>query len=230
MNGSVYYLHSGSFLECQAMATKTKTLRRGRPVDQGRIDLILDAARAEFLEAGFAGFAIESVAARAGVSKVTVYKHFSTRDVLIGAFIGRESSWMEAEAMLAKDNRPLNEATLVAYGTHLMQFLARPDVVALDARMHQAPAIFRPIVARYFAEGPARLMTALTTLMTAAITSKLIAGEPEEAATTLLGLWLTAIPLPTRLGLAPLPQTKAIHAHVTKATARFLRAFGTGHG
>lgn len=45
---------------------------------------IAEAARAEFLEQGFDGAVIESIAARAGVSRATFYIHFESKtDVLV---------------------------------------------------------------------------------------------------------------------------------------------------
>ena len=38
---------------------------------------ILQAARERFLQKGYAGASMDEVAAMAGVSKVTIYKHFS---------------------------------------------------------------------------------------------------------------------------------------------------------
>src|SRR5690242_15299150 len=46
--------------------------------------LILRAALAELGESGFGAFAIESVAARAGVGKSTIYRHWPDRLALIG--------------------------------------------------------------------------------------------------------------------------------------------------
>lgn len=45
--------------------------------------VILDAALAELGEVGYGGFAIESVAARAGVGKSTIYRHWPDRLALI---------------------------------------------------------------------------------------------------------------------------------------------------
>ena len=46
--------------------------RRGRPRDLDKLQAILDAASALFLERGIAATTMESVAERAGVSKMTV--------------------------------------------------------------------------------------------------------------------------------------------------------------
>jgi AcrR family transcriptional regulator len=60
--------------------------RAGRALDP-RVErsrrVILDAALEELAEAGYGGFAIERVAARAGVGKSTIYRHWPDRVALI---------------------------------------------------------------------------------------------------------------------------------------------------
>ncbi len=62
------------------------TLRLRRPVDP-RIErsrqVILEAALEELGEAGYGAFRIESVAARAGVGKSTIYRHWTDKLALI---------------------------------------------------------------------------------------------------------------------------------------------------
>jgi len=56
--------------------------RGGRPRDASAKDAILKAAHAILEEKGIAGFAIEAVAARAGVAKTTIYRWWRTRGAL----------------------------------------------------------------------------------------------------------------------------------------------------
>jgi AcrR family transcriptional regulator len=64
------------------MFTEPAPPRRGRPRSEKAHRAILDAAR-ELIEAeGFGGLRLEHVAARAGVGKATVYRHFSTKESL----------------------------------------------------------------------------------------------------------------------------------------------------
>ena len=66
----------------------------GRPVDTTKSATILNAARYEFFNVGFAQSSIESIAARAGVSKVTVYNRFKTKEALFAAAVGNECAVM----------------------------------------------------------------------------------------------------------------------------------------
>ena len=59
-----------------------KASHRGRQRDASAMDAILKAAHALLEEKGIGGFAIEAVAARAGVAKTTIYRWWPTRGAL----------------------------------------------------------------------------------------------------------------------------------------------------
>jgi AcrR family transcriptional regulator len=54
-------------------------------------DALVDAASHLLAERGARGWAVEDVAARAGVGRATVYRRFSSRDDLVRAAIGRDA-------------------------------------------------------------------------------------------------------------------------------------------
>jgi AcrR family transcriptional regulator len=60
------------------------------PPDNATTGRILDAALALFAEFGMRRTSVDDIAKRAGVTRVTVYRRFRTRDLLIGVTIHRE--------------------------------------------------------------------------------------------------------------------------------------------
>lgn len=60
---------------------------RGRPRDAEKNNAIVEAASLLFLEQGFDGTSMDEVAKRAGVSKQTVYSHFSGKEQLFSHVI-----------------------------------------------------------------------------------------------------------------------------------------------
>lgn len=52
---------------------------------------ILDAADALFYGEGIHAVGVDAIAAHAGVSKRTLYKHYASKDALIGAYLARRS-------------------------------------------------------------------------------------------------------------------------------------------
>jgi AcrR family transcriptional regulator len=61
---------------------KKKLARSGRPRDDAAQEAILKAANEILEEKGIAGFAIETVAARAGVAKTTIYRWWPSKGAL----------------------------------------------------------------------------------------------------------------------------------------------------
>jgi len=64
------------------MFTERSRRRPGRPRSERAHTAILEAARELIEGEGFAGLRLEHVAARAGVGKATVYRHFTTKEAL----------------------------------------------------------------------------------------------------------------------------------------------------
>ncbi|MBV8966290.1 MAG: helix-turn-helix transcriptional regulator, partial [Mycobacteriaceae bacterium] len=58
---------------------------------------ILDAAVVEFERHGFRRVALDDVARRAGVSRMTIYRRFAGRDELVTAVIDRENAMLFAD-------------------------------------------------------------------------------------------------------------------------------------
>jgi AcrR family transcriptional regulator len=108
---------------------------------------IADAAIAMFLEHGFDQVTCAAVAARAEVSKPTVFKHFPTKEDLV---LHRIADHEEEAARVVRD-RPVGESPLDALRAHFLAGLeARdpvtglndaPEVVALYRMMQASPTL-----------------------------------------------------------------------------------------
>lgn len=61
--------------------------RRGRPRDPERLRRIMEAARSHFDGHGFERASVDAIAAEAGVSKMTIYSHFASKEGLFEAVI-----------------------------------------------------------------------------------------------------------------------------------------------
>ncbi|NMI00126.1 TetR/AcrR family transcriptional regulator [Pseudonocardia acidicola] len=63
--------------------------RRGRPRDTTRDTAILDSTVALLLEVGYDQLSVESVAARAGVGKATIYRRYPDKAAMVAAAVDR---------------------------------------------------------------------------------------------------------------------------------------------
>jgi AcrR family transcriptional regulator len=75
-----------------AAAPREAAQARGRPRDSGRDVAILDATLGLLAEVGYDQLSIESVAARAGVSRTTVYRRYADKAALVTAAVGRRAA------------------------------------------------------------------------------------------------------------------------------------------
>ena len=95
------------------------TTRRKRAAHLGperRRPLVLDAAYALFIENGFEGTSMDSIAAAAGVSKPVVYDCFASKDELFTAMLDREEERIlveTGEALATTGTAEDPEATLI---------------------------------------------------------------------------------------------------------------------
>ena len=118
-------------------------------------EAILDAAQDSFLELGYAATSMDLLAARAGVSKATIYAHFTGKEELFAAVINRRCErdlWTPDVRPEGKDAR----TTLTAIAMGIARLLNTPEVVGIY-RVVVAESPRQPDLARAFWEaGPGR--------------------------------------------------------------------------
>ena len=69
--------------------------KRGRPVDMAKRQAMIRAAQDVFVNKGLEAASLEEVAAHAGVSKLTIYNHFGSKDELfVAALMEKCDSYM----------------------------------------------------------------------------------------------------------------------------------------
>jgi TetR/AcrR family transcriptional regulator, regulator of autoinduction and epiphytic fitness len=101
--------------------------RRGRPA---KGEAVLDAAVRAFLQSGYAGTTLETIAREAGVSTATVFKHYRTKADIFGAIMSQvfgnqdPASWPPVQA---RDP----ESGLIKIGRQYATTLRDPRIRAL---------------------------------------------------------------------------------------------------
>ncbi len=198
----------------------------GRPRDPAKLDAILAAARESFLERGFHASTIEDIAARAGVSKVTLYNRFGDKESLFEAMVRREVSRMDAAFTLPADGELSLAERLTQIGAALLDVMFDPDHVAFDrliaGEIAQSPKLAR----RFFEAAPGQCRGALAQIIADAAQSGLLSiDDSTRAAEDLVALWKGFCDFELKLGLIQRPETEAIIARAARGTAVFLRAY-----
>ncbi len=174
------------------MSGPAKPRAPGRPRDLDKGAAILDAGWDLFLERGVEATPVEAIAARAGVSKVTLYKHYPDKPALFRAAVEREMERIEAAQRLGSaEAAPTSVADqLRGFGLGVFSFLTtKPaidfySVVAGELRRH------KDLARAFYDFGPGRTRANLARLIAgAAARGELSVSDPEHAAEELFGLW-----------------------------------------
>ncbi len=185
--------------------------RGGRPPadeSEQRKAALLDAATEVFLEAGFSGATMSTIAKRAGSSMETLYARYLNKAELFTALIEREASRLFDVVGPLDPASPPRE-TLTRYGLELITMLAMPDNQKLH-RIVIAGSIEAPELGIMFWEaGPGRgFQIVRTYLYEQKVRGTLKLGDPDHAAGMLMGMFVGGIALRSTLGLPIAFQTQ----------------------
>ena len=200
----------------------------GRPRDPAKAEVILDASWRLFLAHGVEAVTVEAIAAEAGVSKGTIYSHFSDKSALFQEGVRREM----AKIAVAQAIDPASfedaslEDTLIAFGMGIMEFLTSEPAVdfynSLSGELRRNPELAH----LFYEAGPGRTRANLAAILAAATEAdKLDIDDPEEAAETLFGIWQGFTNFQLSLGIEPQKIRESIAIRVQQGVHRFLKAY-----
>jgi len=161
----------------------------GRRPDLAKAERVLDVGWDLFLAHGFESVSMEAIAAEAGVSKVTVYRHYPDKAALFEASVLRATLGIEASQALTSPAGTLRDR-LERFGTGLLRFLGTRPAIAfhtvLAAELRRHPELSR----RFYDLGPGRTCANLAALIReAAARGEVAVDDPAEAAEMLVGAW-----------------------------------------
>ncbi len=198
----------------------------GRPKDVEKRAAILVAASLLFLEQGFERTTLEAVAARAGVSKLTVYSHFHNKEGLFEALIASKCEEC-FEAREFSELAPLGPpVALTRIANAFLSLMFQPDVLALH-RVLIASATPEPgMNVTFWESGPLPTIAAFERLLARFhADGDLTITNPTRAADQFFSMLKGSDHLRVLLHIGPLPSTRELNA-IAKATVEmFLRAY-----
>jgi len=132
--------------------------RRVRGPSAGKRRAVLDAARRLFLERGFAGTSMDDVASVAGVSKQTVYAHFSDKHRLFTELIETDVGQLDVAGHPLVTGMPDTDdlrRDLREYARFHLAVVMQPDLLRLRRMLIGEAERFPELARTWFANGPA---------------------------------------------------------------------------
>lgn len=198
----------------------------GRPKDLAKREAILEAAKSLFLSLGYANTSMDAVASAAGVSKLTVYSHFTDKQTLFTSAVMATCQVQLPDLLFAyPDGVPVDQVLLnIARG---FQALISSDEAVKLSRLIMAQGSHDPGFGAYFYEaGPKRVLAGMEALLRQADERGLLRIEnPLRAAEHFFCLVKGAPDYRLLLGCAGPLEGEAAEAHVREVVGVFMRAF-----
>lgn len=166
--------------------------RRGRPRDPERLQRIVAAAARQFHEHGLSGTSMDAIAAEAGVSKMTIYSHFSSKgELFIAAVASRTAELMGAEMPPLDPLKP--KQALMAVGRAFLRLIRDEQVVQHHRILFGLRDAHPEVRQAFHDQGPDRMLQALAAYLAEATRQgALKVKQPALAADQFMGLFLGA--------------------------------------
>ncbi len=188
---------------------------------------ILRGAAAVFAENGYEGASMSRIAARAGVSKGTLYNYFGGKAEMFAAWMSLECERTLAHVFDAGGTEGDFETVLREIGRRMLRMMISPTGITIH-RMAVSEAQKFPELARaYYDSGPARA----TKYMAAWLEAQTVAGhlailDPEFAAQQFFALCQTRLGILRNCGMLADVGESDIARVVDAAVSMFLCYYG----
>lgn len=174
---------------------------------------------------------MDEIAARAGVSKATVYSHFQDKKALYAAYLSEEvDSLRESVRCMLLRAEPVGDIriALCEAGERLLGLFLDPVIVRFYRNAGAELERFPELGQLLFDNGPAAMISVISTYLSRwQERGALRLVDPHAAAVQFVMLCHGDLVVRSQLGVLPDPLQPAIAQTVRAAVDAFLRAYGT---
>lgn len=213
----------------KAPSTPTTPATAGRPKDPVKRQAILNAAKRLFLSNGYDGSSMDAIAAEAGVSKLTVYSHFSDKETLFTAAVKSKCAEQLPRPMFEPSADASIESVLLTIGRGFHNLVNSPEAIKLLRLMAAQANLDSKLSLLFLDAGPLSVMREMQRLLTQANQQQqLQINDPTKAAEHFFSLIKGNDNFRLLIGCsAELQNPAAIEAHIQDVVELFLRAYRT---
>jgi len=186
---------------------------------------IIAAATDLFTHAGYGAVSMDAIAARAGVSKRTVYSHFPGKDVLFAAVMTRHCGTVSGDAW-SLDPEAEPRQLLTDRGRRFLRLITSPEAVALFRTVTAEAERFPELGRAFFESGPKCWTASFEGYLRAQDEKgRLRIPNPGIAAKFLFALLKDPLHLRRMLGVQKQVSEAEINAHVDSVVDAFLEHY-----
>lgn len=191
---------------------------------------IVQAAADVFLGTGYAGASMDEIATRSGVSKQTVYKHFTSKEALfieiMSEMMGKADTAVHT-GLPKLETRAQLEAYLLDYAIRQLTIVLTPGLMQLRRLVIAEAQRFPELAKMLYARGPARALQAMGDAFEQLAARKLLQFSDATVAASQFNWLVMADPVNRvmLLGDDAIPSPQQIRRHAEGAIATFLAAY-----
>lgn len=186
-------------------------------------DAILRGAKQIFLKRGFAATSMDAVADRAGASKMTIYRHFGSKEALFAGVITELCQQIVGDEFDEMLRQPPARA-LRAFAEKMVAIVFAPETLELHRIVIAESRRFPELGRMFYKSGPETCINVLARYFSQNRNSaQLKIGVPRRAAEEFLELLRGYAHLRVILGLEKTPSRREIEMRIESALRHVLR-------
>lgn len=196
----------------------------------------VDAARALFLRQGYGRTTMEEIAARAGLTKRTLYNNYPDKEALFREVVGEVIAYSEGFARVLREEFAAGvtganlRARLVDLGLRLSGSVIRPEVIALRRLLIGEAQEFPELGRQYFDRVPHQVMGALAAAFERLAEAGLLRVPDAQRAAGQFAYLVMGEPLDRAMLVGTIPTEDHITACVREGVETFLWRYGKRRG
>jgi AcrR family transcriptional regulator len=196
----------------------------GRPRSTRKAKQILDAATELFTQQGFEATSVDDIAARAGVSKQTVYSHFGSKEDLFAVSIANKCKTSGIDTELIDHDVPPG-VMLPEIARRFVQLVTSEEAVYVHALCSISRDTHPELGHVYYKNGPKQTIDVVTDYLAAQHRAgRLKIDDPEQAAWQFLCMLMAETQIRMECNMPPISDEKQ-KAYEQSCVEMFLRAY-----
>ncbi|MCW4627695.1 TetR/AcrR family transcriptional regulator [Marinomonas rhodophyticola] len=185
--------------------------------------VFIKAAGSLFLNYGFSAVTMESIAAAARGSKVTLYNYFSSKEELFEAWAFEAGEGAFEQLVAAVDENMSPRDVLLRVGIAYLKLITKQEVISINRLIIGEVERFPQLAQRFYAVGPKRTLANLILAVDSLVVrGALVDQDANKMAIHFKALCEGAMFEKLIWGIEPLPSEDRIKELVTDAVDRFI--------